>query len=137
VELFTVTGQSSELDAWLAAKGWYVNKDVKLIVPGVSLECVRGGGMCVLAGETMTWFDHEGNPLTAPATTRPTGFGRFDRMTHRIMKPSPGQTVQAVSWCGRRVHEVPGRGDVDCPECLEAEREDATPAPSGPGIGPA
>ncbi|MFD8949487.1 hypothetical protein ACFV0B_11590 [Streptomyces xanthophaeus] len=74
--------------------------------------------------ELTTWFDHEGNLMTAPASDEPTGFGRFDRLTHRIMKPGPGQIVQAISWCGRRVHEVPGHGEIDCAECLEILSED-------------
>ena len=70
-------------------------------------------------GEMTTWLDHEGNEMTAPASDEPTGFGRFDRLTHRLMRPGAGQVIQAVSRCGRRVHEVPGRGEVDCSECLE------------------
>ena len=65
------------------------------------------------------WLDHEGELLGPGPLDNPTGFGKYDRLTHRIMKPQRGQLMQAVSWCGRRVHEVPGHGDIDCPECLE------------------
>lgn len=73
--------------------------------------------------DTTSWFDHKGNLMTAPASEEPTGFG-LDRYTHRLMKPSAGQVIQAVSWCGRRILEVPGRGEVDCPECVALLAED-------------
>lgn len=72
--------------------------------------------------ETMTWYDHEGNLMTAPASDEPTGYGRYDQLTHRIVKPPIGQIVQAVTKCGHRAHEVPGRGDINCPECLAVLR---------------
>jgi hypothetical protein len=72
--------------------------------------------------ETMTWYDHEGNLMSAPASDEPTGWGRFDRLTHRIRKSPPGQIVQAITKCGHRAHEVPGRGEVNCPECLAIMR---------------
>ena len=78
------------------------------------------GGMS--DGETMTWFDHEGNLMTAPASDEPTGWGRYDQLTHRIVKPQPGRVVQAITKCGHRAHEVPGKGEVNCPECLAVLR---------------
>ena len=69
------------------------------------------------------WLDHKGGMLGPGPLDEPTGWDPYARVTHRIMRPGPGQLVQAVSWCGHRVHEVPGHGAVDCPECLEAIRE--------------
>lgn len=68
------------------------------------------------------WYDHTGQIITAPYSDQPTGFGTYDRLTHRLMKPPSSAPIQAISWCGRRVQEVPGRGEVDCPECLAALR---------------
>lgn len=76
------------------------------------------------------WYDHKGNIMTAPYSDEPTGFGKYDRLTHRLMKPQEGRIVQAVSWCGHRVHEVPGRGEIDCPECLEEIRKATEPRQS-------
>jgi hypothetical protein len=67
------------------------------------------------------WYDHVGNIMRAPVSDTPTGYGKYDQLTHRLMRPQYGQVIQATSWCGHRVHEVPGRGDVDCPECLEIQ----------------
>ena len=65
------------------------------------------------------WLDHKGEIMSAPHSDEPTGYEKYAERTHRLMRPQPGQLIQAISWCGHRVHEVPGRGDVDCPECLE------------------
>jgi hypothetical protein len=78
-------------------------------------------GRIVREGRLACWLDHTGGKLLGPAPAdNPTGFGEYDRLNHRIMQPQRGQLIQAVSWCGHRVHEVPGRGPVDCPGCLEA-----------------
>ena len=52
--------------------------------------------------------------MTAPYSDEPTGYRWDDQHTHRIMKPPPGRVIQAVTWCGLRALEVPGRGPVDC-----------------------
>jgi len=84
------------------------------------------GGQVLREGRLACWLDHTGGKLFGPAPAdNPTGFGEYDRLNHRIMQPRPGQLIQALSWCGKRVHEVPGRGPVDCPECLAAMVEDA------------
>jgi len=64
------------------------------------------------------WLTWDGEIVYAPRSDEPTGYRRDDRRTHRLMRPQAGQVVQAVTWCGRRALEVPGRGAVDCPECL-------------------
>lgn len=72
--------------------------------------------------EQTRWFDHNGQIVTAPYSDRPTAYRWDDQRTHRINNPPPGQTVQAVTRCGLRALEIPGRGEVDCPECLEREK---------------
>ena len=69
-------------------------------------------------GQMTYWLDHKGGLLGPGPVDNPTGWGEYDRLTHRIMRPQSGQLIQAVSWCGHRVQEVPGRGEIDCPECL-------------------
>jgi hypothetical protein len=69
------------------------------------------------------WLDWRGNIITAPYSEEPTGYNWDDQHTHRLMRPQPGQLVQAVTWCGRRALEVPGRGPIDCPECQAAIAE--------------
>jgi len=72
----------------------------------------------------MTYFlDHRGGMIGPAPADNPTGWEKYADLTHRIMRPQPGQLIQAISWCGRRVHEVPGRGRIDCPECLRALAE--------------
>lgn len=70
------------------------------------------------------WLDHNGGLLGPGPATNPTGWDKYGQQTHRIMRSSASMPIQAVSWCGHRVHEVPGRGDVDCPACLELIAED-------------
>ena len=83
------------------------------------------------------WMNHAGDLLGPGPVDNPTGWEKYANLTHRIMKPQRGQVIQAISWCGRRVHEVPGRGPVDCRECLEAiacgEVEAITAALTGDG----
>lgn len=66
----------------------------------------------------MDWLDHQGGIISGPDDAEPTGWEKHANLTHRLMRPRPGQLIQAISWCGRRIHEVPGRGELDCPECL-------------------
>ena len=80
------------------------------------------------------WLDYKGGIMSAPYSDEPTGYEKYAERTHRLMRPQPGQLIQAISWCGHRVHEVPGRGDVNCPECLELIAESITsssPSPTG------
>jgi hypothetical protein len=70
------------------------------------------------AGQMAYFLDHRGE-MTGPApVASPTGWEKYADVTHRIMRPQPGQLIQAISWCGHRVHEVPGHGEIDCAECL-------------------
>jgi hypothetical protein len=66
------------------------------------------------------WFDHKGRIVSAPATTgRPTAYRWDDNWTHWMFgTPSSEATFQALTLCGKRALEVPGRGQVTCPECL-------------------
>jgi hypothetical protein len=69
------------------------------------------------------WFDHKGGVIeaTAPADgSRPTAWRWDDCRTHHMFgTPSSVPSFQALTSCGKRALEVPGRGPVDCPECLE------------------
>lgn len=75
-----------------------------------------------MSDDMWRWFDHKGGVIEAPATPgqRPTCFGPYDRLNHWMFgKPSSAAWFQAMTLCGKRAHEVPGRGEVDCPECIE------------------
>lgn len=80
-------------------------------------------------GQMAYWLDHRGELIGPGPLDSPTGWEKYANLTHRIMRPQPGQLVQAVSWCGHRVHEVPGRGPIDCRECLNLIAEDAASTP--------
>lgn len=75
-----------------------------------------------MTDDVYRWFDHRGNVIEAPATPgRPTAYGTYDQLNHWMFgQPSSTARFQAMTLCGKRAHEVPGRGDVDCPECIEA-----------------
>ncbi len=76
--------------------------------------------------EGMTyWLSYDGKLLGPGPLDGPTGWEKHANLTHRIMKPQPGQLVQAISWCGRRIHEVPGHGAIDCCKCLDLLTEAA------------
>lgn len=82
--------------------------------------------------ELWRWFDHEGNVVEAPAAPgRPTAYRWDDQRTHWMLgTPSATPTIQALTLCGKRALDVPGRGVVDCPECVEVLRtagDGATP----------
>jgi hypothetical protein len=70
------------------------------------------------------WFDHNGNVISAPAAEgRPTAYRWDDQRTHAMLgTPSETPVMQALTLCGKRALEVPGRGEVDCPECIEVLR---------------
>lgn len=86
-------------------------------------------------GQMAYWMDHLGRLIGPAPVDNPTGWEKYAGQTHRIMRPQPGQLIQAVSWCGHRVHEVPGRGPVDCPECLELLAEEAGQSTTTPAAG--
>lgn len=67
------------------------------------------------------WFDHTGGIIETPVTDRPpTCFGTYDRLNHWMFgEPSEQLRHQAMTLCGKQAHEIPGRGGVDCPECIE------------------
>jgi hypothetical protein len=71
------------------------------------------------------WFDHRGDIIEAPwaDTPRNTAFGPYDQLTHWIFgEQSETPQYQAITLCGKRVLEAPGRGDVTCSECVEDAR---------------
>lgn len=69
------------------------------------------------------WFAADGCIVSAPAPadgSRPTAWRWDDRRTHYMFgTPSSVPSFQALTLCGKRALEVPGRGAVDCAECLE------------------
>lgn len=67
------------------------------------------------------WFDHTGGIVSALATEgRPTAYRWDDQRTHWMFgTPSETPVMQALTLCGKRALEVPGRGEVDCEECIE------------------
>jgi hypothetical protein len=67
------------------------------------------------------WLDHEGEIVTAPQSDRPTAYRWDDQHNHWVMRPASGQLAQALTLCGKRALEMPGRGEVDCPDCIEAD----------------
>lgn len=71
-----------------------------------------------MSEQTTKWYDHEGRILEAPYSDTPTAYRWDDQRTHRISNPTMGRLTQAITHCGKRALEVPGRGDVDCPECI-------------------
>lgn len=72
------------------------------------------------------WFDHRGGIIETPATEPPpTVYGPYDQLNHWMFgDPSAVATFQALTLCGKRALEVPGRGAVDCPECIEIALDD-------------
>lgn len=85
-------------------------------------------------GQMAYWLDHTGDRLLGPGPVdNPTGWGKFDDLTHRIMRPQPGQLIQAISWCGRRRPDSVGRGQL-----VARERKEEGPHPPervGPSSG--
>lgn len=53
------------------------------------------------------------------ATDRGTAYRWDDQRTHALFRGSDS----ALTLCGKRALEQPGRGAIDCPECLEALTE--------------
>jgi hypothetical protein len=75
---------------------------------------------------TARWFDHRGYIIEAPwvPTERATSYGQYDQLTHWVFgRQSETAVHQAITLCGKRVHEIPGRGEVTCAECIEAASE--------------
>jgi hypothetical protein len=72
------------------------------------------------------WFDHKGNIIEAPwaDTPRATTYGQYDQLTHWMFgEQHETAQFQALTLCGKRAGEIPGRGEVTCPECIEASSE--------------
>lgn len=68
------------------------------------------------------WFDHHGEIVEALwMEGRQTAYRWDDQWTHAVFGPQAEVAqIQALTLCGKRALEVPGHGDIDCPECLEA-----------------
>jgi hypothetical protein len=66
----------------------------------------------------MRRLDHEGNWMDAPDGTD-TCLGFNQVWTHRLFAPNYSGIMQALTYCGRSAASMPGRGDIDCPECLK------------------
>jgi hypothetical protein len=76
--------------------------------------------------DLVRWFDHRGEVV---AVERPPNGGRLtayrwdDKRNHWLFGEPANYSatpfMQALTWCGRRAMEVPGRGEVDCPECVD------------------
>lgn len=65
----------------------------------------------------MRRYDHVGNIVEFPDGTTTCWNG--DGYTHHLFAANQGVMMQALTWCGRRANEFPGRGPIDCPQCLE------------------
>ncbi len=74
--------------------------------------------------EVLRWFDHQGNIIEAsapPDGARPTAYRGDDQRTHYMFgRATSTPMFQAMTLCGKRALEVPGRGEVNCTECIEA-----------------
>ncbi len=77
--------------------------------------------MTHMSTDTYRWFNHNGEILTGPVTPgRPTTYRWDDQLTHLVFgQPSAEPQIQAMTRCGKRVLDVPGAGQADCPECLD------------------
>ena len=70
------------------------------------------------------WRCHTGELVIRPADMALT---MYNGLNHRISVWEGGALGQMLTACGRRacpypgVREVPGRGPVDCPDCLNSE----------------
>jgi hypothetical protein len=78
------------------------------------------------------WFDHQGQVIEAPwVEGRATAYRWDDQRTHAVFgRQSEVAVHQALTVCGLRALEIPGRGAVNCPACLEL-LEGSTPITSG------
>lgn len=73
---------------------------------------------------TRRWYDYQGG-LVELADDVP--LTMYDGLNHRIRMWEGEHVGQMLTGCGKRAcpgltRQVPGRGDVDCPECMEADR---------------
>lgn len=71
------------------------------------------------------WYDYKGETVERPADTPLTAWNWYDQRTHAIWPDGHGSLAQVLTRCGKRAcpaarNEIPGRGEVDCPECIEA-----------------
>jgi hypothetical protein len=72
------------------------------------------------------WLDYKGAVVEVSDDVPLTAWNWFDQRTHAIFGGEPGSIAryQLLTRCGKRGcpaarNEIPGRGPVDCPECLE------------------
>jgi hypothetical protein len=66
------------------------------------------------------WYDWRGNTFTAPADARTCYDTTGKWRTHLLLVPRTTSTMQALTRCGRRAGPIPGGGEADCPDCVEA-----------------
>ncbi len=68
------------------------------------------------------WYDREGEVIEAPwVDGRQTAYRWDDQLNHAVFGEQSEQPVQqALTLCGKRALEIPGRGEIDCPGCTEA-----------------
>jgi hypothetical protein len=68
------------------------------------------------------WFDRTGAIVEAlQLDGRTTAYGQYDRHTHAMFgESSDVMQHQAMTVCGKRGGEIPARGAIDCPECIDA-----------------
>ena len=70
------------------------------------------------------WWDFQGNVVELAADVPPT---MYDGLNHQIAIYEGGAMGQMFTACGKRacpfpkLREVPGRGPVDCGECIVVE----------------
>lgn len=74
------------------------------------------------------WLDYKGGIVERPADTPLTAWNWYDQHTHAIWPDGHGSLSQVLTLCGKRGcpaarNEIPGRGEVDCPECIETLAE--------------
>lgn len=83
-----------------------------------------GAGGHIESGDPQTrdWYDYAGRKFTAPASARTT-FGIYDRLNHYLFAADNPNMLSPQTWCGHRAGEIPGRGPVDCPACLERDSD--------------
>lgn len=79
------------------------------------------------------WFDYQGGIVQVPGDTPLTAWNWYDQRTHAIWPSGHGPLSQVLTKCGKRGcpasrNEIPGRGHVDCPACLEELRYEAEQA---------
>jgi hypothetical protein len=94
-------------------------------VPGKSAKDSRGR---IFATRVQLWAGRDGNVIQARYADPPTAYLPQDRHTHRLVRPGAVQPATPFTWCKQpgwaSGSEIPGRGPVDCPDCLRALSRD-------------